>query len=793
MSDNLQNILAQLDTSYPSRGFVSTSPAGRWEDGMITGNGTQGALAFSRPYDEEIVLSHEELFLPIYPPVKYMDLPSHMDSMRELVLDGKGREAMVKTIELARAAGYPEEMLTDPFIGACSLRILMDDQEEYSAYARSVDFRTGDALVAWKDKLGLFHRRMFASRTDNIVALQVRSPNGVRINARMRLERIERQFDQANFDKAVADTGTTTEPDSLTYSVAFNRLWETQPLTGYCTGARIVAKGGAAISDGDTVEVKDADELVILIRTEIAYGDREVVPGDLLGRLAELEPDYDRLLSGHAKIHGELFGRAQLRLSDPSDQLVSTEELQGRSSTGNTDPALLEKAFDAGRFGTISSTGKLPPALQGIWTGTWRPNWSGDFTLNGNVQSAVASSLPGNYPECMRATLEYMTSMMDDFCTNARSLFGFRGAFVPWRSSTHGQTHTAGLCKGYNAFPGMYWFAGTAWFAQFYYDYWLYTGDREFLKAHVVPFLLSAAEFYEDYLCIERDGKLVMVPSYSPENGPKDFEPLQPNATMTVAAVKQVLRTLIVMGNELGVDLARVDRWKTMLEKMPPYEVASNGALKEWTWPGLENHEHHRHASHLYPLYDGVDPEIAQSPELIEACRTAIERRLHFRREENGGIMAFGLTQLGLAASNLRNADLAYECVEWLTNSYWSPAMVSTHDPHRILNLDISGGLVAVVINMLLQSTAPENAGDPWKMSILPALPGQWQDGSLKGARCRGGFGVALSWRKGELEKVTIESLRGELCLVEYNGESRELSLAAGEKCSLNASLEEEV
>jgi hypothetical protein len=49
--------------------------------------------------------------------------------------------------------------------------------------------------------------------------------------------------------------------------------------------------------------------------------------------------------------------------------------------------ALLEKEFDAGRYNIISSTSDLPPTLQGVWTGTYSPPWSSDFTHNGNVPS----------------------------------------------------------------------------------------------------------------------------------------------------------------------------------------------------------------------------------------------------------------------------------------------------------------------------------------------------------------------------------------------------------------------
>lgn len=276
--------------------------------------------------------------------------------------------------------------------------------------------------------------------------------------------------------------------------------------------------------------------------------------------------------------------------------------------------------------------------------------------------------------------------------------------------------------------------------------------------------LLEAAAFYEDYLTLEQEGKFVLSPSSSPENETSDNVWMAPNATMTIAAIKQILRTVLSLKDELCATPDQVDKWQTMLSKMPAYQVGENGALKEWTWPGIENNEVHRHASHLYPLYYGMDPEIAASDVLKEACRVAIDKRMAFRRPENGGFMTFRFTQLGMSAAHLGDTALAYESVEYLVNNYWSPVMVSQHNRDEspaVLNMDISGGLPAVIITMLVQSLMPDKPGEGWIIRLLPCLPGEWAKGTLKGVRCRGGFEVDISWEGGKLKAVEIESILG--------------------------------
>ena len=781
-SEGFAALLNSLQIEYPKRGFVSTAPAGRWEDGLILGNGRQGALCFSQPHNEEIVLSHESLFLPVYPKHEYIHLAPHLEHIRELVLDNRGADAMRLTIDLAKEKGYIQRELTDPFIGACALKIETGGKG-FTQYARSVNFETADSVVAWRDESGLFHRRVFASRAHDLIVVEFKNMNGAHVNASFELSRIERDLDEDFYSKAVAETLRESGPGFLSFRVKLRRITEDQKLIGYCVGMRAVAVNGQAQVCGHILKVSDADKILLLIEVRPEFAGREVIPACLRKRLDCVMADYDQLLAEHAVKHSELFGRVSVSLGDRQEEQCPTEVLKGKSRVGSTDVALVQKAFDAGRYGTICSTGRLPPALQGIWTGTWRPNWSGDFTLNGNLQTAIASALPGGYFECVRSALDYLSSLLDDFRTNASELFGFRGIYVPWRSSTHGQCHYAGAGRGdgSGAFPGMYWFAGTAWWAWFYYDYWLYTGDNDFFKEQLVPYFRESADFFEDYLSVERDGKLVLVPTYSPENAPAGAHCLQPNATMTVACLKQFFRTALKISDRLGVDDARRLKWQSILSRLPGYRIDPSGALAEWAWPGVANNENHRHASHLYPLYDGVAPEIENDPALREACRVAIEKRLEYRRPKGGAEMAFGIFQLAMAAAYLRDSRLAYECVEWLVNSYWSPAMVSQHDPGKILNLDISGGLPAIIMNMLVQSFEPQEQGGAWRISVLPCLPEAWPNGSISGIRCRGGFEVAVQWKAHGVADLKVTSLRGQRFVVEHSGRKESPVVADGE------------
>jgi hypothetical protein len=304
-------------------------------------------------------------------------------------------------------------------------------------------------------------------------------------------------------------------------------------------------------------------------------------------------------------------------------------------------------------------------------------------------------------------------------------------------------------------------------------DYWMYTGDEKFLKNKALPFMLDTYGFIKEIIYKHND-EYIFIPSYSPEIGPLEKHPIAINATMDVATLKQLVRNLIVLANQGYIEDAPFDEYKEILENLPKYAIDSSGELKEWIWEGFDNNNTHRHASHLYPLYDGIDPEFINNPALMDAAKRAIESRLEYRRIDNGGEMAFGLVQLGTAAAHIKDVDHAYECVKWLSSSYWSPAFVSYHNPGAIFNLDISGGLPAIVIEMIIQSTANE-------VTLLPALPEQWPEGEIKGVWTRSGATVDLVWENNEPKSAVIEAKRAINIKLKFKEQAWDISIPKGQ------------
>lgn len=732
----------------PDRGFVSHQKAPSWEQGLISGNGTLGALVYGSPENESVILSHALLYLPLHQPLPPVSQGKHLKEIRQLMLDGQYAKASEYIVELSQQEGYGPKRWTDPFIPAFRLNI-RTDSSSINHYRRSVDFETGEVAIQWEDSLGKWCRELFVSRPDSVVVMRLRGDKGQGLNAQLQLERITecdwwKDMFQMSDQLGITETEFKATPQHLTCRVFFENQWPGS-LQGYEGVVRIVPQGGEMDCSGNKIRITAAQEVLLLMKIRPSYDMSQSQLKHMEEELASLRPDYSCLKNRHAQIHGELFRRVKLDLcTSPEEQRLTSEEMLQQPGLS---PVLIEHLFDAARYNSLSATGSNPPNLQGIWSGTMTPYWSGDFTTNGNLPVSVSHFLQANTPELLLPLFDRLETFREDFRTNARALFQCRGIHVPSRFSTHG------LNNHFDAiWPMTFWTAGAAWYSFFYYDYFLYTGDTTFLTQRALPFMEEAALFYEDFLQTGDNGNYIFNPSYSPENNPANHpEQACINATMDVMAAKGLFRALIHASQISHKNQDKIPVWKEMLGKMPPYELNAQGEIREWMWPDMEENHQHRHVSHLLGLYDLQDPEIMKNPDLIEGCRRAIQQRMRIRRQENGGVMAFGMAMLGFSAAAIGEQEIASEILTWLSHNYWNSNLVTTHDPHAIFNLDLSGGYPSLVMKMLVYS-------EPGLISLLPSLPECWEKGKIQGVALRGQILLKeLAWEKGCV-KATVNS-----------------------------------
>ena len=329
--------------------------------------------------------------------------------------------------------------------------------------------------------------------------------------------------------------------------------------------------------------------------------------------MEELTPDYAALLERARKVQSEMLNRVTVDFGGASKYGLSSEELLSdqRTSPGYSG-AFLEKLFEMCRYWFILTSGKY---------------CSMSAETNANINLQLAPMALGYHREGEEAYFNWMESLVADFRTNAKNIFGMRGTKYSLTPSKELGVETmydhAGSTATGETWPHPYWLGAGPWCVRPFWDHYLVTGDLDFLRKRVVPAYKDLALFYEDFLTVtDKDGNYIFVPSFSPENNPGNLNPscmLAVNASMDIAGCREVLANLVEACELLGIEADSVPKWKAMLAKLPPYLLEPDGALKEWAWPTLEERYVHRHVSHLYGAWPGDEIDPDRTPQLAKA------------------------------------------------------------------------------------------------------------------------------------------------------------------------------
>ena len=222
---------------------------------------------------------------------------------------------------------------------------------------------------------------------------------------------------------------------------------------------------------------------------------------------------------------------------------------------------------------------------------------------------------------------------------------------------------------------------------------------------------------------------------------------------------------------------------ESALARLHPYRVGAAGNLQEWYHDWNDADPQHRHQSHLFGLYPGHHIE-AGSP-LAQACAKTLE----IKGDNTTGWSTGWRVNL---YARLHDAANAYHIYRRLLN-YISPdeyrgpnrrtgggTYPNLLDAHSPFQIDGNFGGTAGVVEMLMQST-------PSSITLLPALPTEWADGSVRGICARGGFTVDITWRGGKVTAFTIRSAKGGSTAVYYNGKHKQIKLKQNGETTVEA------
>lgn len=727
----------------------------RWQQlSLPIGNSMMGANIYGEVNDEHLTLNLKSLWSggpstsrPNYDSgnvknVEGMTMAEYVRSIQNKFLTGNSvLSADVEKIKGAGAEGYGG---FEPFGDIYFDFNITGIPEKYSRY---LDLKEAVSGVKFTADGTEYHREFLASYPDKVIAIKFKSDRKNKLNFDVRFP--------VNFGNAIANG------DTLMVSGKQND--NQMKINGQL---KVISQGGTVVSNGDRLTISDADETVIFVSADTDYSDSYPTycsgetEDDLQQRIGRIinraaNKGYDQVRKTAVEDYKEIFDRAALNLGQSMSDMTTDQLLTAyKAGTANErqSRALEVLLFQYGRYLQIASSreGDLLANRQGVWTNL---SSAGGYELNGSLQMNYWPVFVTNMAECAGPLIDFVDGLREPGRVTAKTYFGVKSDSVKPENgfNAHFKTNPFGWTAPGWEFSSGWSPAAVPWILQNCYEYYEYTGNKNVLRNKIYPILKEQAIFFQQILKEDpASSRRVSVPSFSPDHGPYTA-----GNTYEQTLIWQLFHDVSEAAEVLGTDQELIKEWQKIMKELKPLEIGEDGQIKEWyceTFLGSVKGSDRKSdcMSHLLGLFPG-DLISTDNKKLLDAAVVSLKDR-------GNGTAGWSMAQRLNAWARTGDREQSYAVLMKFIKSSVNANLWSADVP---LQLSGNFGYTSGVAEMLIQS----NTG---YIKLLPALPGKWQEGSVKGLMARGNFEVSMDWKKGKLGSASVLSKAGGKCTLSY-------------------------
>lgn len=477
---------------------------------------------------------------------------------------------------------------------------------------------------------------------------------------------------------------------------------------------------------------------------------------------------YAQIRQDHVKEYQSYYRTFSIDLG-PTTQIYRPTDQRLANFSKAPDPSFMALYVQYGRYLLISSSrpNTQPANLQGIWNDLLAPSWGSKYTTNINLEMNYWPAEVLNLSRLNEPLFHMIDELAQTGKETAKQHYNARGWVLH---------HNTDLWRGtapINASNHGIWVTGGGWLSQHLWEHYLYSQDANFLKNRAYPAMKTSAQFFVDFLVKDsQTGWLISTPGNSPENGG-----LVAGPTMDHQIIRTLFRNTIKASEILKTDVTFRDTLVAKLKQIAPNQIGKFGQLQEWLEDKDDTTNKHRHVSHLWGVHPGDDITWERSPELMKAARQS----LIYRGDEGTG---WSLAWKINFWARFKEGEHALELVKLLLRpvSGKGGSYVNLFDAHPPFQIDGNFGGSAGIAEMFLQSHTAY-------VDLLPALPSEISNGTIKGMLARGGFELDFNWNEGKLKQVTLRSKAGQTALLRYGKQEVSLKTEKGKSYVLDGAL----